>query len=151
MRSMLLVCALITGCASTQDLSKGPGLFGGGVHSQEVKPGLFRIVASTNWTPWSNYSGARSLWAGVADKVCDEGKYREFGIQESARDTGLPSMGILKYITTTRSGYALCADASTSEEEANSFLGQSHTAISPNPAVEGALCDEAAQRPSPPR
>jgi len=92
MRTALIILAgaYLAGCTSTHDLSKGPGVLGGGVQHIEVKPGLYSITAQTNWAPWSNYSAARRAWRKAADALCGKGEYQEFAISQAAKDTGMP-------------------------------------------------------------
>ncbi|MCJ0763333.1 hypothetical protein [Variovorax terrae] len=113
------VCSIIFllgGCASTHDLSKGPGAFGGGVMHSEVKPGLFFVRSQTNWAPWPNLRSARSAWEAEATKACQQKPWKELNVREETRDTGLPNMGVLRYLVSEKQGYALCEGAETSEE-----------------------------------
>lgn len=121
----ILIClsvALVGGCASTHDLSKGPNYLGGGVQKSEIKPGFHSILARTNWAPWSNFSGAQGAWKSTADELCGATKYQEFGSWEAARDTGMQPMGVLRYIVTERFAYALCNDSQISLAEAMSLV-----------------------------
>ena len=114
MRTALIVLtgAYLAGCTSTHDLSKGPGVLGGGVEHIEVKPGLYSITAQTNWAPWSNYPAAQRAWRNAADALCGKGKYQELGISQAAKDTGMPHfLRAAAYIVTERRGYALCNDS----------------------------------------
>jgi hypothetical protein len=54
--------------------------------------------------------------------ACGEGKWKELSFTEEARDTGMQPMGMLRYIVTERVGFALCANATTTEEDAKAFL-----------------------------
>ena len=119
-----LALGMIAGCASNHDLATGPNHFGGGFTSKEVKPGFFRIVARTNGGPWSSFSEARRSWADVANAACGEGKWKEMAIKEAAFEPRSP-MGILSYVTTERTGYALCHGAATTEAEAESYSAPS--------------------------
>lgn len=116
--SSLVVLLSLGGCASSHDLSQGPGAFGGGVMHSEVKPGLFMIRSQTNWAPWPNLGSARSAWEDEAKKACHKKPWKEINVREGTRDTGLPSMGVLPYLVSEKQGYALCQDAETSEEDA---------------------------------
>ncbi len=129
--SVVMAATFCVGCASTHDLREGPGLLGGGVQHSEIKPGLHSILVRTNWAPWSNYSGAKSSWEAVADSLCGSNNYKELGISEAARDTGMQPMGVLRYIVTERTGYALCNNAATNIEEAVSFLN-----LPPSPEIQ---------------
>jgi hypothetical protein len=118
------------GCASNHDLSEGQGVFGGGIQHKEIKPGLFEITVRTNYAPWSNVAAARRSWKKVADDVCGKDKFRELAVTEKAGDTGTPyeagSNLSLHYIITERHGYALCANAAMTFDEANVVVvGQS--------------------------
>lgn len=121
---LLAGCVLfLSGCASTHDLSSGPGLFGGGVAHEEINPGLFRIQVQTNVTPWSREDAARELWADVAKQVCPSGKWKEFAIKEDSYDPTVYASPI-KHVSNERSGYALCEGAKTTEEEADKIVKQ---------------------------
>jgi len=117
----LLSSLVFVGCASMHDLSSGRNSFGGGVSSTEIRPGFFRILARTNWAPWSNFSAAKSSWQAVANSACGEGKWKEISFTEEARDAGIQQMGVLSYIVTERVGYALCQNAATTEAEAKAL------------------------------
>jgi hypothetical protein len=112
----------LSGCASTHDLRKGAGIFGGGVMHREVKPGLFLIRAQTNWAPWPNLGSAQGAWKDEAKIACEGKSWMEINIVEGTRDTGKPSMGILKYLVSEKFGYVLCEGAITSENEARDSL-----------------------------
>lgn len=118
---VIILAAICAGCASTHNLNEGPNALGGGVQTAQVKPGLYSIYARTNWAPWSNYSGARSVWTKTAESLCGKVGYQEIGISEADYDTGKP--GPLPYIVTQRDGHALCDNAATSMEEALVYLG----------------------------
>ena len=128
-RKTILTTALVAGligvvgCASSHNLSKdGHNTLGGGYQVSKVRDGIFHISARTNWAPWVNTSGARSSWRDRAREACQSEKYRELEIAETSHDH-LPPMGaLLRYIVTTRTGYAVCDSANLSDEEALKFV-----------------------------
>ena len=119
--AVIIGAVALNGCASSSDLRQGPGAFGGGVMHEQVKPGLFRVRSQTNWAPWSNEGSAASTWTEEAKKACKGQSYKELNAKLWTRDTGKPSMGVLKYLVSEKYGYALCQDAETSEDEAIKF------------------------------
>ena len=109
---------VLAGCASTHNLREGSGMFGGGVMHEEIKPGLFRVRSATNWAPWPNEGSASSAWIEESSKACRGKTWKELYTKVSTHDSGLPSMGILKYLVSEKNGYVLCSDAVITEEEA---------------------------------
>lgn len=85
---------------------------------EEIKPGLFRVRSQTNWAPWPTEGSAASGWADEAKKACKGKTFKELNTKVWTRDTGKPSMGVLKYLVSEKYGYTLCEGAATSEEEA---------------------------------
>lgn len=119
---VIAAAALLAGCASTHDLSTGPGLLGGGIQKTEELPGFYWILARTNEAPWENLSGAKSSWIEVAESVCGRGQFTEIAITEQAINRGShPTMQAISMILSERRGYALCRSAKTSMEEALAF------------------------------
>ena len=115
---LAVVSTLLVACASTHDLDKGAGAFGGGILKREVRPGFYLIEVQTNFAPWSNYAGAERLWRRSAETLCGKGRYQELGIRQSAVETARPALGILNYVVTSRKGYALCATSMLTRAEA---------------------------------
>jgi hypothetical protein len=64
---------------------------------------------------------AASGWEDEAKKACAGRAWKEVGTRVSTRDTGLPSMSVLKYLVSEKTGYALCDGSVVSEEEANAL------------------------------
>ena len=119
---ILVSSTVLLGCASTHNLSAGPNYLGGGVSTTELKPGFFRIVARTNFAPWSNYSAAKSSWEKLANSACGEGKWKEIAVKEQAHDTGMNPLGFVPYIVTERIGYVLCRHSPITIQEAKSVV-----------------------------
>lgn len=120
---LVFIAIALGGCASSHDLRKGPGAFGGGVMHEEVRPGLFKVRAQTNWAPWPNEGSASSAWSEEATKACKGAQFKEINTKVSTRDTGMASMGpLLRYLVSEKYGYALCQGAETTEEEAAKLL-----------------------------
>jgi hypothetical protein len=117
-----VLCGVLAACASTHDLNEGPGTFGGGVNHRQVAPGLYWVEARTNFKPWSNYSGASRMWRRVASDLCGKSTYEELNIEEAAEETAPAVMGALKYIVTSRKGYALCGTAHMGKNEAAALM-----------------------------
>ena len=120
MKAAVLVIGstLLLACASTHDLGEGAGALGGGIQRQEVRPGFYLIEARTNFAPWSNYAGAERLWRRAAEALCSNARYQELAIRQAAVETARPALGILRYVVTSRKGYALCATSILTRAEA---------------------------------
>lgn len=118
--NLLLIPITLTlaACASSHDLGTGAGVFGGGVLHREVKPGFFFVRSQTNWAPWAMEGSAISAWAEEASKACRGKAWKEFNTTVATRDTGMPSMGVLRYLVSEKVGHALCEGSEVSEEEA---------------------------------
>lgn len=119
--TLFAISLVLSACASSHDLSKGAGAFGGGVLHREVRPGFYFVRSQTNWAPWSMEGSAASGWADEAKKACAGKAWKEIGTRVLTRDTGLPSMGVLKYLVSEKAGYALCEGSEISEEDASSL------------------------------
>ena len=117
-----IALALLSGCASTHNsATDGSNFLGGGYSVSKQREGIFYISSSTNWAPWVNSLGARSSWRARAGEACNSGKYKELESSESNHDH-LPPIGIVRYIVTTRTGYAVCDSSNLSEEAALAII-----------------------------
>jgi len=105
----VIATIFLASCASTHNLSDGnSNLLGGGYFVSETEPGKFHIIATTNWAPWPNHSGARSMWEKEAKKACAKKPYSEVDVSERVYDS-LPSpFPLVKYLVTEKDGYAVC-------------------------------------------
>ena len=95
---------------------------GGGYFESKVHEGVFHISVKTNWAPFVNTPAARSSWQNRARELCGSEKYRELEIRESSYDQLRPFFGVLRYIVTTRDGYAVCESANLSDEVALALI-----------------------------
>jgi hypothetical protein len=118
----VLVAVLLTsGCASYSDLNDGRrNNLGGGFEDKEVAPGLFHIVAKTNWAPWKNMAGAHKTFNRRASELCGE-KFTVLQISESAYEPfSMP--GYPPYIISQVEGYVLAARAKLTDSEARALI-----------------------------
>ena len=115
---LAVASTLLVACASTHDLGKSAGALGGGIQRQEVRPGFYLVEAQTNFAPWSNFAGAERLWRHAAEAACGSDRYQELGIRQAVVETARPALGILRYVVTSRKGYALCATSTLTRAEA---------------------------------
>ncbi len=106
---VLSFAALLTGCASTHDMSDGSSSTWGGGHLVKKKGAQrYHIITKTNWAPWANYSDTRKMWAEQAEKHCGSKNYSEIKVKERVYEA-LPSPWLMaKYLITEKDGYALC-------------------------------------------
>ena len=124
MRELLPIVAMATlsACASSHNLATdGTNLLGGGYFESKVQDGIFQISVKTNWAPWTNTSAARSSWRDRAKELCGSEKFRELEIREGDYDQ-LPPLGVLRYIVTTREGFAVCESANLSDDAALALI-----------------------------
>jgi hypothetical protein len=124
MRSLQIVfaTALLSGCASSHNLATdGNNLLGGGYLQSKIVDGIFQISVQTNWAPWVNTSAARSSWRDRAKELCGSERFRELEIREGDYDQ-LPPLGVLRYIVTTRDGFAVCESANLSDDAALALI-----------------------------
>ena len=118
----IIATALLCGCASSHNLATdGNNLLGGGYFQSKVHDGIFQISVKTNWAPWVNTSAAQSSWRDRAKELCGSEKFRELEIREANYDQ-LPPLGVLRYIVTTRDGFAVCESANLSDEAALALI-----------------------------
>jgi hypothetical protein len=124
-RSGATACFLIaalSGCASSHNsATDGSNVLGGGYSVSKLRDGIYYISSSTNWAPWVNMSGATRSWRDRARENCGSDKYAELEISESSHDH-LPPIGMVRYIVTTRTGYAVCESANLSNEAATAAI-----------------------------
>lgn len=116
--SIVLITTLLCACASSHNLATdGTNLLGGGYFTSKVNDGIFQISVKTNWAAWVNTSAARSAWRDRATELCGSEKFRELEIREGNYDP-IPPFGFLRYIVTTRDGYAICESANLTDDAA---------------------------------
>lgn len=96
---------------------------GGGYYDETVGPGLVYVVARTTVGPIENLGTARSMWEQRATKLCN-GEFRELEIVEYVDEPLAPALPGIRYLISTRRGYALCATSPLSPEEAKLRLDE---------------------------
>lgn len=114
---ILGVCALISACASTHDMTEGSeGIFGGGYSVEQVSEGVYKIVAKTNVAQWSDYGTARRMWKKHAQEACEGKAYVELDVNEYEYDR-FPNRIVMsieqlffRYIITVKEGLAVCSN-----------------------------------------
>jgi hypothetical protein len=161
-RSSLLIAFLVgapAGCSSTHDLKRdGFNGFGGGFSDEEIRPGLYKLVAIGNVAPWPSFSAAKGTWQGRADKLCGPGAYQEIvedqqpGLRGYALTFVQPGvvLSLPRYNTSIR-GYVLCNSSGMTREDAIQYLsGLEATAYATELAeLGGSNCSSAdPQQPS---
>jgi len=118
----IIAAAILCGCASSHNLSTdGTNLLGGGYFHHQVHDGIFHVSVKTNWAPWVNTIAARNSWRERAAVLCGSDKFRELEISEGSYDQMQP-LGVLRYIVTTRDGYAVCERAKLSDDAALALI-----------------------------
>jgi hypothetical protein len=120
-RGALLGTALaLAACTSTHDLGEGPSALGGGVYRETVQPGLHYIVVKSNVAPWTNQDAIAQQWQREADRFCGAGRHQDLRVEDLVDDEGARHAWFVSvpYLITVRRGYALCASASLSTEQA---------------------------------
>jgi len=113
-----MAAPFVVGCASSHNLAEGSNALGGGYFESKVADGVYQISVKTNWAPWVNTSAARSSWESRARALCRSDKFRQLEIRESHYDHIQPMVAGLRYIVTTRDGYAVCESANLSDDAA---------------------------------
>ena len=120
--SIALGTTALFGCASSHNLeTDGRSLLGGGYRETKLRDGIYRISVKTNWSPWVNTSAARSSWRARAQHLCGSDEFRELEIYEDSYDER-PPFGGLRYIITTRYGFAVCKSTGLSDEAARELI-----------------------------
>jgi hypothetical protein len=119
----IIATAFLCGCASSHNLATdGMNVFGGGYIQSKVSDGIFQISVKTNWAPWVNTSAAKSSWRDRATELCGSEKFRELEIREGNYDQLSPYGGVIRYIVTTRDGFAVCDNANLTDEAALALI-----------------------------
>ncbi len=105
---VLLAFLLLSGCASKHNMqTSGPNYLGGGYDVQKINGNTYRIVVKTNFAPYENLSGARTMWEEQAKKSCGSSKYREENVKEYTYKH-VPDFVIIPYIITVKLAHAIC-------------------------------------------
>ena len=116
--SSVVIMLALSSCASSTNMNDGgANMFGGGIGDTEVAPGVYRITARTNFAPYENFGGARSMWDERAEEVCTPGKYRAVRTWEYTQEEAPSILGIVRYIVSIKRGYAVCESSGLSDEE----------------------------------
>jgi TPR repeat protein len=128
------IATLAFGCASTHNLrTDGFNPLGGGFTEKELRPGLYEMMATSNFAPWANLGAAQATWKARADQLCGKEAYEEFFISASATERGQRitfimgrhAIGPFLYVNTTITGYLLCKSSDITLEEAVKYVGDS--------------------------
>ena len=98
---------VLTACTSMHDFRKdGHNVLLGGFYDFELKPGLHRVVASSNLMLWTYKSAPRTTWRERAEQLCGEQAYQELDVKEYSRSVGAGGIG--GGVITVKEGFALC-------------------------------------------
>jgi TPR repeat protein len=150
---------IVAGCSSTHDLKKdGFSPFGGGFSEEQLRPGLYKMSATSNFAPWPTFGAASATWKMRADQLCGIGSHKDFETVRSSGSGGnvpvlVPSGGVMvaSRFNPTISGYVLCVSSSTSMAEAERHLNSllleiDHEAVQARTLelqqLGGASCDQ---------
>lgn len=113
--SALLIIVVLSSCSSSHNLNSGdPNYLGGGHKVKTDDNGKFTIEATTNFAPWENYSGARTMWTKLAKEACGHSKYEEEDVYEYSYET-VPPLFFIKYIVTVKRGVAVCSNKTSNK------------------------------------
>ena len=108
---------------------------GGGYYVEEVGPGFFYVVARSTVGPVSNIGAARHMWENHAGEVC-KSAFRELEIVEYVDESLPPVLPGLRYLVSTRKGYALCGASPLSLEGAMQRLDEVARIEASSPVAE---------------
>ena len=116
--SIVLLSLYISGCSTSyHNINEdGVSLLGGGFIDDKIADGVYRIVAKTNFAPWTNFSAANKTFDRRAKELC-VGEFTKFLMVESEYDHA-PSMGEVGYVISQVTGYAHCENSTLTLEQA---------------------------------
>ncbi len=96
---LLLPVLLLVACTSSHDLGQGPSAMAGGVYREAVV----------------------RKWRDEADRLCGDAGHEDLRVEDRVEEEMPPMNAIvfrLPYLVSIRKGYALCASAGLSAQEA---------------------------------
>lgn len=113
--------ALLLACTSSHDLGQGPSPMAGGVYREALRPGLHYLFVKSNAAPWTDRAAVIRKWRDEADRLCGAGRHEDLRMEDLVEEEMPPMDAIvfrLPYRVSIRKGYALCATAGLSPQEA---------------------------------
>lgn len=121
-RSVLfLPVLLLVACTSSHDLGQGPSPMAGGVYREALRPGLHYVFVKSNVAPWTDREAVVRKWRDEADRLCGDAGHEDLRVEDRVEEEMPPMNAIvfrLPYLVSIRKGYALCASAGLSAQEA---------------------------------
>lgn len=124
------VCFLVA-CASTHNhRTDGFNPGGGGFSDIEIRPGLYRLAATSNLALWPTFSAARETWKMRAAQLCGNEGFDEIDQDYSAGGHSTPVIQVRpggpmvqgSLYNAQVAGYVLCKKSGISVSEAVRFL-----------------------------
>lgn len=126
--NIFAVALLLTGCASTYDLSQGgTGALGGGYLEEEIIDGVYRLEVRLNISLFSTQAYANEEWHRRARKLCREQGYREVHANERSQfenqmTVPVPVGGAMIFVSGSsanygKRGYIACSDVKLDDDE----------------------------------
>ena len=106
----------IVGCSSYRDLEEGSGTLGGGFIDSRIGDGVYRVVARSNFAPWTNFGAARKTFDRRAGELCRDGY--EILTSEESHFEMIESPGAAAYIISEVEGFVRCQGSSVSAGDA---------------------------------
>ena len=131
----LIILSLFTvvlwGCSSYQNLNEtGDSYLGGGFEDNKIGPGLFEVIAKSNFSPYENFPTAQKTFDRRASELCAGSGYSEFRVKKDTYEH-YASLGAAKYLISEISGYVLCSATSLSSEEAQALIAKDAALLRP--------------------
>jgi hypothetical protein len=120
----------LTGCASNHNLdTDGHSAFGGGFTEKNLAPGLFKVIAIANLTPWPNTGAAISTLRARGTALCGSDAFQEIVDSQGEGDGGSSIvrmkfgqvLALPKYNASIRA-YVLCNSSRMTRDQAIKYV-----------------------------
>ena len=126
-----LFTTVLWGCSSYQNLNEmGDSYLGGGFEDNNIGPGLFEVVAKSNFSLYENFPAAQKTFDRRASELCSGSGYSRFRLKKDTYEH-YASLGAAQYLISEISGYVLCSTTSLSTEEAQALITKDAALLRP--------------------
>ncbi|MEE9492316.1 MAG: hypothetical protein V3W04_02905 [Gammaproteobacteria bacterium] len=119
---LLLLSILVSSCASHHNLkNEGANYLGGGFRDKKIAPRFYKLTVKTNFSPWTNFSGAQRAWGKRARQLCENKDFESLRVQQDSYNTPAGHLYIISQIK----GYILCSGSGLEKKEIERLIAES--------------------------
>lgn len=118
-----ILFVFVSGCTSYHNLkTDGENSLGGGFFDKKIADGFYKLTVKTNFSPFENYSSARSTWNKRAKELCNGSDFEN--INTTQHSYNLPAGRL--YVISQIDGYFICLNTLLSEEDIFLEMNRKH-------------------------